>query len=150
MGGQFQDLIIKVSGQLQGVERILAEIQRTLRDQGQDGDQSRERIAALEKDLEWIAEARRQVDGRLQTGDQTFKLLEAKIATAQQTAKAALDQLQRKETTSRRKKWTEKALEAAIPSIVTLVMGLIWWSLYHLLLVGPKIAEAMKKTGGQP
>lgn len=143
MAGQFQELLLKVSGQLQALERVLEGLKRE--DERQDDKivEALGRIATLENDLRWIAEVRRKVDGRLETGDQTFKRLEARVAAAERIARDCQEKLQAKPT-SMKKKIILKLVEAAAPMFV----GFVWWLFYHFLLVGPKLAEIMKKAQG--
>ncbi len=147
MPDQFRDLLIEVASKYAGVERLLGEIQSSVKDQARELGAIRERLATLERDEEWSGRERRKVDGRLETGDHTFLRLEERIKTADTIARWCREQLQKKpkETAiSPRKKFLWKLLEHASPMIV----GFVFWMLYHVLLVGPKIAEAMKSSHG--
>ncbi len=146
-GQQIQDLLIEVSRKLAGVERLLERLDEDGSSRAEELSGIRERLAALEATVEqaqqWNGEERRKVDGRLETGDHTFEAIRAEIKNVERLAKWCQQKINAKvepETKKRRPWWAEKLLEALIPMVV----GFIWWALYHLLLVGPKIAEAMK------
>lgn len=145
MAGQFQELLVRVAAQLQALEKLLEVLQKTDERQDRALDEIRKQIAAFERDLDWIARAREEVNGKLQTGDHTFKRLEAKVESGERKIKELLERLHERGTT-RRTRFLWKLLEHAAPMIV----GFLFWLMYHILLVGPKIAQAMKQSGGHP
>lgn len=142
-GQQLQDLILEVAGKLEGVDRLLEKIEADGRQKAQELAGIRERLAALESlvaaNEKWSGEERRKTDGRLESGDHTFGAIREEIRNVDRIAKWCREQIQKKETT-KRPFWVEKLIEALIPMGV----GFVWWLLYHMFLVGPKIAEAMK------
>lgn len=154
MAGQMQELLLKVSSELEGVERVLADMREELRDQSKDMGETRERLASLENDRRWTGEERRKVDERLGSGDHTFLKLQADIKEAGRIAAEALKLAQQKgqvqvkepETKTFRKKFTDKLIDHGVKALFWLLL----LALYHILLAGPKIAEAIKPHGGHP
>lgn len=90
MGGQMQELLIEVSRNLAVVERLLEEVKESQKEQSEHIIDLRERVAGLERDREWSGEERRDVHGRLETGDWTFKRIEQKAEEAERTAEHAV------------------------------------------------------------
>lgn len=149
MAGQINEVIGDVARKLERVdERYLAILQE---------------LSSLKNDREWIAEERRKVDRRLETGDHTFEAMRAEIREADRIARVAMDiagkalksanrawstfqpLLSRKpETSVIRKKWREALIEYAIKAGI----GIVLIGLYHVLVHGPAIAKAIKAVNG--
>lgn len=119
-------------------------------------------VAALKSDKEWITEASRKTDKRLETGDHTFEAMRAEIREADRIAREALKiagqavksagnawralepLTKQKPETTIRKKWRDQFIEQG----VRIVIGLILIGLYHVLVHGPAIAAAIKAAHG--
>ncbi|HEV3028490.1 MAG TPA: hypothetical protein VG457_13010 [Planctomycetota bacterium] len=143
MGGQMTELLLQVASKLDGVERALSIVTQEQRDQRREHTETLVRVAQLEQDGKWTGEERREVHGRLESGDHTFQVLQQKVNDIDRVARWCREQLQRKTTTTKHA-WIWKLVRE---SIVPMVGSLLWIMLYHLLMAGPKIAQALKAAG---
>jgi len=153
MGEEIADLLRRVSGQLDGVERVLGNMDKDHRELRAKYTELLTRVAVLERDEVWTGKERRKVDQRLGTGDHTFKRIEAKAGAAWDLAEDALELAQElkklvenlpQKETGIRHRVKKLALEAAAPVIAVLLLQI----LYHVLMFGPKIAALMKAAEG--
>lgn len=158
MPSPMAERIIEVSHQLKTVLTSLEAQARLMQDAQLRYDDLLQRVAGLERDRVWVGDERRKLDKRLGSGDHTFKRIEAKAGAAWDLAEEALrisqnldeivKALPQKETGFKRikKDLKKRALEAIVP----IALGLAWWAVYHLFLIGPEIAKLMKamKEGG--
>ncbi len=148
MGGQFQELLLDVARKLEGAERMLQALGRGHEELGRQLADIRDRLSRIEQDAQWLADQRRRVDGRLETGDHTFLKLQTQVNTLHSRVSVLVANLQKREReTDHRDKvhWKKEFVKALIPMLA----GLVWQLLYHLFVIGPRIAEAMKH-GGTP
>ncbi len=154
MAGQMTQLLVDVAREVKGLQVTILALQgENERLRGQTESILQE-LAGLKAEKRRDGEERRKVDKRLGSGDHTFGKLESMIGTAEQIATSAYELAQKALEAakaaagekSNRTLW-EKLKEKAVEALVPMAVGVVFWALYHLLLIGPEIAKLMKKVG---
>ena len=90
MPSKFESLLIDLDRQTAGVIRLVENLLERVERMNSDVTHLRERIAKLEKTEEYDGLERRRVDGRLETGDHTFKKLEMEVEMAKRASERAI------------------------------------------------------------
>ena len=140
MGSRFEELLSTVTSQIAGVQRFLEDLLRRTEAQAREISSLRERIAGLERDMQWNGEERRKVDQRLGTGDHTFKKLQEDVFLMQEREKSRI-----KEHEGMR-----KTLDSHGRQLASRRMARLLWSTVLPALITVLSAIAMKKLGVSP
>lgn len=90
MASKFEDLLVDLSRQVAGAERLLQVSAQREQEIARELGLLREKVAKLEKGEEWSGEERRKVSERLGTGDHTLERLKFEVKSAEGSAERAL------------------------------------------------------------
>jgi chromosome segregation ATPase len=146
MAGQFLQLLINVSTKLEGFDKEIKHANNANESNKARIDLLADRIARLEKSEEYQQRDREEANGRMTTGDKTFGRMKEEIKTLKVEV-AALQKIH-DEKGDRPTGWRKIAKSELIRSLIPMGVGFLFWALYHVLLVGPQIAKALKAIKG--